>query len=244
MLDIRSKLRTRKIRGIIFDWSGVVVDEIEATGRAHIAVIKMLTGKEVSYEEWRAHIGSNWQDFYLRQGVEASRLSEVLSLFQQEYGRFKHFIKPRSGIAKVLSALKQANYVIAVLSNQTRVVILEAALRYNLLKYFNLIVGAEDLEKSKPHSEALFQILKMLDLEPKETLLLEDMKEGIEMGLHADVITIGVKSKLEQDLSMADWYIENITDLLDILDLPFDSKTATGQEYSDFWVNGASLEWQ
>lgn len=244
MLDIKGKLRTRKIRGIIFDWSGVVVDEIEATGLAHIAVIKMLTGRDVSYEEWRAHIGSNWQNFYLGQGVEASRLSKVLVQFQLEYERFKDFIKPRPGIAKVLFALKQANYVTAVLSNQTRGVILEAALRYHLLGYFDTIAAAEDLEESKPHAGALFQILRMLDLEPEEVILLEDMKEGIEMGLEAGVITIGVRSKLEQDLSMADWYIENITDLLDILDLPLASKTSTGQEYSNFWMNEVSLEWQ
>jgi putative hydrolase of the HAD superfamily len=233
MLEMKRKLQTRKLRGIIFDWSGVVVDEIEATGRAHIAVIKMLTGKDVSYEQWRAHIGSNWQTFYLRQGLEASQLSGVLPQFQQEYARFKGSIRLRPGITYVLSTLKHFNYVTAVLSNQARDVILGTASRYDLLKYFDLIVADEDLEKSKPHSEALFQVLRMLDLEPGDVLLLEDMKEGIEMGLDAGVITIGVRSKLEQDLSMADWYIEDITDLLDILDLPRSSTRPMRKEHSN-----------
>ncbi len=219
MIELQHRYSIKDIRGIVFDWSGVVVDEIEATGLAHIDVIKKLTGKDVSYEEWRAQIGSRWQDFYLKHGVNAWQLPEVLPQFQLEYQKFRHFVMPQPGIFAVLSTVKQANYMTAVLSNQKRSVILESAWRFNLLKYFDLIVAADDLEKTKPHPEALLQTLRLLQLHHREVILLEDMKDGIQMGLDVGTLTIGVRSKLEQDLSMANCCLENVIDLLEILGL-------------------------
>ena len=58
-----------------------------------------------------------------------------------------------------------------VLSNQVRGVIDIPALKYDLLEYIEVIVGDEDLEKSRPHAQALLQLLRMLDPKPEEVLL-------------------------------------------------------------------------
>jgi hypothetical protein len=63
------------------------------------------------------------------------------------------------------------------------------------------------------------------------------------MGIDVGAVTIGIRSELEQDLSMADWHLENVIDLLDILGLSSDSGAATRvHEYSDSKMNGDSCE--
>ncbi|MBD0333146.1 MAG: HAD-IA family hydrolase [Chitinophagaceae bacterium] len=55
----------------------------------------------------------------------------------------------------------------------------------NIRKYFNAIVGAEDVTKSKPHPETFLRCAEKLGITPNNCLVFEDAPKGAEAALYA-----------------------------------------------------------
>lgn len=85
-------------------------------------------------------------------------------LFQHEYA---------------LSTLKATGYRIAVASNSIRSTIDLMMQKSNLIHYFDGIVSNQDVVVGKPSPEIYEKAIKMLGVEPGETLILEDNEHGI-----------------------------------------------------------------
>ena len=63
----------------------------------------------------------------------------------------------------------------------------------NIRHYFKAIVSAEDVEFSKPHPETFLKAAQLLNVEPTEWLVFEDVPKGVEAaqnaGMNAVVLT-------------------------------------------------------
>ncbi|MFX0134297.1 MAG: HAD family hydrolase [Candidatus Hodarchaeota archaeon] len=204
-------------KAVVFDWSGVLMDEIEATIHAHIATIKMLGGRKISFEELSRNIGPDWRPLYVNQGIDPDKIPYVHDVYTQKYEQFFHLVQPYDGVPEMLSKLKKRGLTLAVLSNQMRKLLFKSAHKYNIIKFFDLIVTAEDKEPPKPNVAALKSVLKKLKIEPSKVIYVDDMQEAIKMGKIAKVFTIGVRSALGQDLSIADLQIDKVSMITDLL---------------------------
>jgi SAM-dependent methyltransferase len=147
---------------------------------------------------------------------------------------------PSPGTLEVLRELKQRGIVVAVVSDWTRDALLPLILKYDLLRYLDLVVTAESVALQKPHSEVLRHVLRELKLQPSETLLVEDTRDGITMGLEVGVMTVGVSSLPGQDLSRADFRVDACPSVLGFLNAsalksrprrPITTATAEGRQF-------------
>lgn len=93
--------------------------------------------------------------------------------------------------------------------------------KLNLAGYFSYVLGGDDTALLKPHPEPVLKTLKDLSFEAGQTLVVGDMPFDIEMGKGAGTYTCGVtygnstKSQLIE--AGADFIIDDIRDLSDIL---------------------------
>ena len=86
--------------------------------------------------------------------------------------------------------LKQAIYTFNTHRNA------ETSLRQvDLLHYFDVIVGRDDVDNPKPHKDHLLTICKKLDVAPSDTLVIGDTYRDIQGGKKVGAKTIAIKTK-------------------------------------------------
>ncbi|MER5833172.1 HAD-IA family hydrolase [Streptomyces sp. NPDC002130] len=206
------------IDGIVFDWSGVLADEIEAVAQAHASAIADLGGRPLTAEQWKTGILDDWRQLYREQGVSTRSMRKAPDVFASHFEKNLPSVHPFEGAAEVLRDARSAGLRIAILSNQLEPCLRACIRRFGWEGYFDVVVAARGAKVPKSDPEALWAILRDLRLEPGRTVLVEDMAQGINLGKAVGLVTVGRPSVLNQDLSSADFVIDDIRDVLKVFD--------------------------
>ncbi len=87
--------------------------------------------------------------------------------------------------------------------------------KFNLKKYFDTIIGAEDVEKGKPQPKVFLKAAGRLKVKPVECLVIEDARNGILAAERANMKSIGYRNinSRYQDLSGSDLTIDNFSQI-------------------------------
>lgn len=176
------------IKAVLFDMDGVLID---AKDWHYDALNRALAhfGYTISRE---SHL-STFDGLPTRQKLRMlskarglpEGLQEFLNSLKQSYTLEISYqrCKPVFNHQYALSRLKQDGYRIAVCSNSVRQSV-EAMMRLSALSpYLDMIVSNEDVSKAKPDPEMYLKAMEKLEVEPTESLILEDNDHGIEAAL-------------------------------------------------------------
>ena len=83
--------------------------------------------------------------------------------------------------------------------------------------YFDAIVSADDVAKSKPDPETFLKAAKMLNVKPASCIVFEDTPKGVECALNAGMKTVVLTTTHpKEDFSMYDNIILFINDYNDL----------------------------
>jgi hypothetical protein len=88
-------------------------------------------------------------------------------------------LNPLENIVNCIKLLSKDGYKLAVCSNSIRETILTVLSRYEITKYFDIILSNEDVSNSKPHPEIFWKAMSLMNVLPEETLILEDSPYGL-----------------------------------------------------------------
>lgn len=187
-----------KIKAIIFDMDGVLIDakewHYEALNRA-----LNLFGMEISrYDHLVSYDGLPTRKKLQMLSMERG-LPEVLHDFINEmkqaytmeivFGR----CKPVFIHQYALSRLKADGYLLAVCSNSIRQSIEMMLSKADLLRYLDFYMSNEEVKSPKPNPEMYINAISRLGLTPDQCLVVEDNPNGIkaarESGAHLLCVT-------------------------------------------------------
>ena len=133
------------------------------------------------------------------------------------------------GVEELIKNLHQSGIQLILASSASKVTISRVFNRFKLHDYFTHLVSGEDFPKSKPHP-AIFEHAASLSIAPMENcLIIEDSTNGVKAAKAAGIYCIGynsIHSKL-QDLSLADFVIDNFNQLNVEIIKNIDSKLRT-----------------
>lgn len=157
--------------------------------------------------------------------VKARKIFESKGLSQQEINSIIKVVNDKvvsieheaaveatmiEGIDKVLDfarqkKLKQAIYTFNT-SENTKI----SLERINLLKYFDVIAGRDNINNPKPHPDHLLYICEKLGVEPFEIVVIGDHARDIQGAINVGARSIGLLTKLarEESLQIADVVVE------------------------------------
>mgnify|MGYP006420102737 CR=1 FL=1 len=191
-------MNDRKIKGVIFDMDGVL---IEAKDWHYDALNKALGifGHVISrYDHLVTYDGLPTVmklDMLSRERNLPSKLHDFVNELKQKFTMelvFTH-CKPRFYHEYALSQLKSDGYKIGCASNSIRDSVNIMLTKSNLLKYMDTVFSAQDVENPKPSPEMYTAAIKSLGLKPEECLIVEDNENGIKAaiasGAHLMVVT-------------------------------------------------------
>lgn len=184
-----------KIKNLIFDFDGTLVDSAPLIIRTMQATIKELKLPEKSEEECRATIGLRLEDIPAALWPEMQNLSEK---YATTYRRiFDQLKRPLNvvcfpDVVESLHSFHADGYHMAIASSRSHKSLEEYVNLFGLSECFSMLIGGNDVEHGKPAPDPVIAILDAQKWDPEETLTIGDAPVDILMGKAAETLTCGV----------------------------------------------------
>lgn len=205
------------IQAALFDMDGTMVDNAPFHKKAWQEFYTR-HGMELSDEDFRVKFSgkNNKQIFQMIVGEDISD-EEVNTLADEKESIYRELyakdIQPITGFYAFLDVLKQRGIKLAVATTAikaNREFILNTL---NLNKYFDAVIGYEDVVKGKPDPEIFLKAAEKLGVHPENCIVFEDAPSGIEAAKRADMKTVGLLTSHTKEELNADIVITNFEEL-------------------------------
>ncbi len=125
------------------------------------------------------------------------------------------------GMDKVMIALKERGYKLAILTNKPQMTTDKVYQKYLSQYGFDMVVGQSNNVKCKPDKTATLNILKTLDVSEENTYFIGDGQTDIETAYNANIKHIavlwGYRDKDQLEKVGAKVFAQNPLDILDII---------------------------
>lgn len=174
----------KKIKAIIFDMDGVLIDAKEWHYEALNKAL-CLFGYEISrYDHLVTYDGLPTRtklEMLTRERGLPLQLHDFLNRLKQKYTLEQVYAhcKPTFHHEYTLSNLKADGYSLAVASNSIRNTIDIMLEKSGLALYFDKTISAEEVKAPKPDPDMYNKSIECFGLEPEECMILEDNEKGI-----------------------------------------------------------------
>lgn len=184
-----------KIDTIIFDLDGTLLYTIEDLTDSTNYALKHFGYPTRTVEEITNFVGNGVRLLIERaipDGKDNPNLEECLTLFKTHYSNnMFNKTKPYDNIIDTLKELKKQNYKTAVVSNK-----FDSAVKELCNKYFegliNSAVGQRDNVNKKPAPDAVFEVMKELNVTSEQCIYIGDSEVDIKTAENAGIPCISV----------------------------------------------------
>ncbi len=185
-LDDMSQVLATKIKAIVFDLDGVLVDSRDMHYEALNEALAKVAGKDFVIsrgEHETTYDGLSTQQklelLVTEKKLDPSLKPTIFKLKQEgTTDRFKS-IQPSPDLREMLKEWKRRGFPIAVASNCIRSSVMALLTALGVLDQIDVIFSNEDVSKPKPDPEIYVKTAAAFGCTPQETLVVEDSKRGI-----------------------------------------------------------------
>ncbi len=173
----------------LFDWDGTLVDTIPLIYRANVVVLREI-GIEMSRAWYREHYSPDWRRSYRDLGIPEHLWEAVGERWADEMAAARPRALPWARPA--LRRLRARGVRLGLVTASTRRVVEPNLARLNLEDAFEVIRYSDDVERSKPHPDALLEALDELGVRPAETVYVGDTTVDLAMASAAGAPFVAV----------------------------------------------------
>jgi beta-phosphoglucomutase family hydrolase len=184
------------VNGLIFDMDGTLTD----SNPAHLQ----------AWGEACHHFGMEYprEKFYYYAGLSSLKIAEDLVRESGMTGRVdpaelsaykeKSFHKVEDSVTLVPEVLRVVMHFhrrlpLAVGTGRRRTSALRTLEMLDLLRYFDIVITSDDVERHKPHPDTFLACARHMHLPPGECLVFEDAERGLEAARRAAMQVIDVR---------------------------------------------------
>ena len=178
------------IRGVMFDWDGVLLDSLGASMNVYNRILPGLGMEPLSRERFLELQGPNWYEFYSKLGIPESRWSEVDKGWVRLYKEESLSLQPDA--RSCLTALRGSGFSLALITNGSRRRVEKELDGFNMREYFDSVQFGEKKEELKPSPIMLEKALRELGLRPENAVYAGDAPDDIIAAKNAGVPSIAV----------------------------------------------------
>lgn len=197
------------IRGIIFDFDGVITDSEPPYIEALVEYMKRL-GIDVTFEELQHVVGQNLraigEELTGTYGIDmpAEEFNAGSMKVYEESTDIRDF-RPMDGLYDFLEACRGKGIAMCVASSSDYDYLYTIMDCLGIRQYFDFVLSGHGLKKGKPDPLIYNMAAEKMDIDKKELMIIEDSLNGIKAGIASGIYTVGFKgSRVVQDTSAAD----------------------------------------
>ncbi len=191
----------RKVKALIFDMDGTIVNNIPYHTKAWLQFLSKYN-IHITEEELHPKIFGVSDEIMPRFfGDIPGEKNKALGDEKEELyrGLYKEIIEAQPGIIQLLKIAKKQNIstALATMSDVKNVSFIVDTL--GIRSSFDLIAGAEQIKRGKPHPEIYQLVLSTLKINPGEAVVFEDSQGGVQSAKAAGIDVIGVCTTHSKD---------------------------------------------
>lgn len=178
--------------GILFDLDGTVLYTDELIKESFKVVFeKYKPGYTLSDEELLSFLGPSLKDTFSKY-FDESMIDELIKYYHKyNHSHHEQFVYVYPTVEKTLQVLKQKGYPLAIVTTKMKVAAYVGLDSFDLTKYFDAVIGLDDVKETKPNPEGIYQAMDRLGC--NKAVMIGDNVSDIVAGQNAGVYTIGVK---------------------------------------------------
>ena len=207
------------LKALVFDMDGVIIDSEPLQAEIAVHVLKKLGGNPQP-REFYEFIGVRneemWTILKERHNIKES-VKEILEIHQDyKKKRFSEAdVETVEGIPELIKEAKSRGLRIALATSSPRFLAEHILKKFDLYKYFNVLVTADHITHSKPDPEIYIKAAQFLGVKPEECIAIEDAHFGVKAAKAAGMKCIAYvnPNSGNQDLSEADCKVYSIKDI-------------------------------
>lgn len=177
------------LKTIIMDFDGLIVDTEVVWYQIYVEWFRKNKNYEMSVQEFLICVGSEAEELFKSldsRGIHVDR--EIFARdTQQRFIEESTKLPAKPGVEDFLRTAKKQGIVIALATSSTRKKPETHLNRLNLMKYFDLLVTAEDVQRIKPAPDLFLKTAEKVGCTVEECLVIEDSLNGLKAGLNANM---------------------------------------------------------
>lgn len=206
----------RKIKAIIFDFDGVVVNSeplYEETGHELFRQF----GIDVIEDDWKEFKGLSAERFFVlakeKYKIKAS-LGEIYKIDQDILkNKFRESLQYINGFHDFLEYVKE-KFLYALVTSTSAELLSWIFDNTNINNDFSQVITADDVTKTKPDPEPYIKVAERLKICPSEMLVIEDSVNGVISAKRAGSRVVGLLTSFsKEDLPEAHLHVESFDEL-------------------------------
>lgn len=179
---------------ILFDLDGTLIDSTEAILESFHNSFVVHKFKKPDDEEIKALIGHPLEVMYKDFGVEEHLIVDFVATYKEHYREISTQKTELLSCAReaVITAKEFATLgIVTTKTGKYSEVLME---HFDLMKYFDVLIGREHVIEPKPHAEPILKALESLDTKGKEIWMIGDTRLDIISAKNAGVNAVAVLS--------------------------------------------------
>lgn len=208
-------MRPKKIKGVLFDFDGVLAETMEDNFNAWRAAMRDF-GIELKSSEYYPLEGMPMKDiakkFCQKFNLDKSLCKEIVDKKERYYLK-NHNFRLYPGVDDFIDILKSKKILLGLITGASNER-LQDTVPHKFLKKFDTVVSGNQTLRGKPFSDPYLKGLSDLNLKRKECVIIENAPSGIRSAKNANLYCIAVCSTLDRSfLKEADEIIKEFKDL-------------------------------
>jgi beta-phosphoglucomutase len=195
-------MQTISPKAFLFDLNGTMIDDMRFHLDVWYSILNEDLGANLTRDEVRSHMyGKNHEVLERIFGEGKFTLEEADRISKEKEDRYQDLYRPHLKLLPGLDdLLKKAR------NSSIKLAIGSAAIPYNidfvidtlsLRDYFEVIVSAEDVSRSKPDPETYLKAAEHLQVKPSSSIVFEDAPKGVEAAKNAGMKSVVITSMHE-----------------------------------------------
>jgi pyrophosphatase PpaX len=186
-----------KVKGILFDLDGTIVDSKQAYLEAARTAFQAM-GQEPPTTQIALQIPKRLEQNQPIDDLTHANTTQFLDVYLKTFYAITEVkTKPIPNIHIALETLQQkAKLALITMRNVSKITITKELQNFGLATYFTHIITAQDTRKPKPSPEALIKALQAIDVQICDCLIVGDSVTDVKAGKNAGAKTAAVLSGL------------------------------------------------
>ena len=176
------------IKSIIFDMDGTLLDSSYAMTNSVNFVRKQFGLKPIEKEYLEYVINEPSINLPMKLYDIKEYTNEHKEIFAKHYlANANLHVKPYEGVYDFLKELHVKGITLSIATNATDFFAKNMLKGQNMLEFFSFIVGANNVEKSKPNPDMIYHINQLSQIPKEKSILVGDSVKDEEAARNADV---------------------------------------------------------
>lgn len=187
---------------ILFDLDGTLIDSTEAILESFHNAFRVHDTKSPNDEDIKALIGHPLDVMFGSLGVHQEHVWDYVTTYKEHYRKIstqKTLLLPKA--REAVTAAKEFA-TLGIVTTKTGLYSRILMEHFELMHYFDVLIGREDVEYPKPHPEPVFKALQGLKCDKKDVWMIGDTSLDILAAQAAGINSIAVLSGYEDEKTL------------------------------------------